>query len=292
LESVLGASPREFESRILRHADQQRRWASGRTDKPSMLLSLIPSLIQSKPGWIQPVGRASQRKKQAQAQRRDRPALIKKLKDQLELLRMLGEAFDSGSRVVAYPLATTIRVLVHRTGSSHALLAQLDELSKMPFLDTALPVNPRNMLKSHGGLVIMKMTSGTGIEWVPRKEVPPVPLAQPHDIPFRSWWENDITRDSIGNLWSRRNLVLSIANKEGGAHIDPAQPLDIHAIEEENSMGWTYNDALIHDQPASNGPLLPSIRQIAYEVELSIMKHFSSEIVKTAHGTEAETGPI
>jgi len=69
-------------------------------------------------------------------------------------------------------------------------------------------------------------------------------------------------------------MVLSIANKEGGAHIDPTQPLDIRAIEEENSMGWTYQDPIVKDQPASNGPLLPSIRQIAYELELSITKYF------------------
>ncbi len=227
-----------------------------------------------------------------QAQHRDRPALIQKLKDQLELLHMLGEAFDSGARVVAYPLATTIRVLVHQTGSSHALLAQLGELSKMRFLDTALPIDPRNLLQAHGGLVVMKMASGTGIEWVPRKEVPPMPHAQPHEVPFRSWWESDINRDSDGNLWSRRSMVLSIANKEGGAHIDPTQPLDIHAIEEENSMGWTYNDSLVSGQPASNGPLLPSIRQVAYELELSIMKHLRSGLAKAAYGTTEEAASI
>jgi hypothetical protein len=214
------------------------------------------------------------------------------LKDQLELLHMLGEAFDSGARVVAYPLATTIRVLVHQTGSSHALLAQLGELSKMRFLDTALPIDPRNRLQAHGGLVLMKMISGTGIEWAPRKEVPPMPHAQPHEVPFRSWWESDITRDSEGTLWSRGRMVLSIANKEGGAHIDPTQPLDIRAIGEENSMGWTYNDSLISDQPASNGPLLPSIRQVAHEIEVSIMKHLSSDLAKQAHSTKEEARSV
>ena len=56
------------------------------------------------------------------------------------------------------------------------------------------------------------------------------------------------------------------------------QPLDVHAIEEENSMGWTYRDSIVSDQPMSNGPLLPSIRQIAYELELSITRHFSSDL--------------
>jgi hypothetical protein len=237
------------------------------------------------------VGRSSRKKDQARAERRHRPALLQKLKDQLELLHMLGDAFDSGTRVVGYPLATTVRVLVHQTATSHALLAQLGELHKMRFLDTALPIDPRNLLQAHGGLVLMKMTSGTGIEWVPRKEVPPMPRAQPQEVPFRSWWEGNVTRDGEGTLWSRRRMVLSIANIEGGAHIDPTQPLDIRAIEEENSMGWTYNDSLVSDQPASNGPLLPSIRQVAYEVEESIMNHLSSDLVEAARATSVDAGP-
>jgi len=130
------------------------------------------------------------------------------------------------------------------------------------------------MLKAHSGLVVLKMTSGVGIEWVPRKDVPPPPYAMPHDVPFQAWWRTENTSDSEGTMWSRQRMVLSIANKEGGAHIDPTQPLDIRAIEEENSMGWTYQDPIVKDQPASNGPLLPSIRQIAYELELSITKYF------------------
>lgn len=216
------------------------------------------------------MGEASRRKKRGQAQRRDRPDLIRKLQDQVKLLHVLGEVFDSGQRVVAYPLAIVIRVLVHDTASSHALLAQLGELRKMPFLDTSLPIDPRNQLPSHGGLVLMRMTSGTGIEWAPRCEVPPpqVPRAAPRDVPFRSWWDTGNTRDSEGTLWSRRRMIISVANKEGGAHIDPAQPVDIRAIEEENSMGWAYSDPIVSDQPVSNGPLMPSVRQIAYELEM------------------------
>jgi hypothetical protein len=55
-----------------------------------------------------------------QAHSRDRADLISKVREQVELLRVLGATFDSGYRVAAYPLATTIRVLVHDTASSHA----------------------------------------------------------------------------------------------------------------------------------------------------------------------------
>jgi len=213
-----------------------------------------------------------------QAQRRDRPQLIEKVFEQVQLLDVLGRQFDAGHRVLGYPLATTIRVLVHDTTSSHALLGQLGELTTMLFTDTSLPINPNNLILSHGGLVLMKMTTGKGIEWVPRTEIPPSPGAEPRDVQFTPWWNTEVMRDSQGTLWSRRRMVLTIANKEGGAHIDPDRPVDVRAIEEENSMGWTYHDPINGDQPMSDGPLMPSIRQIAYELEASITGHLASEL--------------
>ncbi len=205
--------------------------------------------------------------------------MLRKVREQRDVLRVLGEAFDAGNRVVGYPLSTTIRVLVHDTASSHALLAQTGDLESMAYLDTSLPVNPQNLL-SHGGLVILRMIGGIGATWVPRAAVPgpPVPGAEHRDVPFGTWWTTGVIKDHNGVLWSRSRIVREVANKEGGAHVDPTQPMDLRAIEEENSMGWSYHDPLVGDQPMSHGPLMPSIRQIAFELEHSITRHFAAEI--------------
>jgi hypothetical protein len=75
-------------------------------------------------------------------------------------------------------------------------------------------------------------------------------------------------------------MVLAIANQEGGAHIDPSQPVDVRAIEEENSMGFGYSDPIAGDRPTSAGPLLPAIRPIAFELEPSISTQLSSELAQ------------
>jgi len=209
---------------------------------------------------------------------RNRIELVRKVQEQLEVLGILGQAFDTGKRVAGYPLATVIRVLVHDTPSSHALLAQLGELTTMSFIDTSSPFIPGNLLRAHGGLVMMRMTTGVGADWVPKMELPvPPPGSEPRDVSFQDWWKGDVMRDTQETMWSRRRMVLTIANKEGGAHIDPQQPVDVRAIEEGNSMGWTYSDPINGNQPMSNGPLMPSIRQIAHELEQSITRHFASE---------------
>ena len=223
------------------------------------------------------MGKASNRKQQARAQLRDRPELIEKIREQVQLLDILGEQFDAGHRVVGYPLATVVRVLVHDTAQSHALLAQVGELTTTKFLDTSAPINPRNLI-SDFGLVVMQMTIGKGNEWVPRCAAPSFPVATPRDVAFTSWWGTDVMKDAKGRTWSRRGMVLAIANKEGGAHIDPQQPIDIRAIEVENSMGWKYVDPVKGDVPMREGPLLPSIREIAYELEHSIARGLGAEL--------------
>jgi hypothetical protein len=173
-------------------------------------------------GLASHMGQASNRKKQRAKQRRDRPHLLEKIREQREVLRLLGDVFDASNPVVGYPLSTTIRVLVHQTTVSHALLEQSGDLSKMPFRDTSLAINPANLL-AHGGLVVMQMTMGQGAAWIPRLAVPgpSVPGAESRDVPFGSWWKTDVMKDHDGIVWSRSRMVLSIANKEGGAHIDP-----------------------------------------------------------------------
>jgi hypothetical protein len=90
---------------------------------------------------------------------RDRADLIRKVREQVELLHVLGATFDSGHRVAGYLLATTIRVLVHDTTRSHALLAQLGELSTMQFRDTSLPMDMSGPIKTIGGLVLLTKTA-------------------------------------------------------------------------------------------------------------------------------------
>lgn len=216
-----------------------------------------------------------------QAYRRDRADLMRKVREEVELLRVLGATFDSGHRVAAYALATTIRVLVHDTTSSHALLAQLGELSTMQFRDTSLPMDLSGPINTNGGLVLLTKRTDGDAAWAPLCEAPtPASAPRPRDIAFQPWWGNDVLSDSQGTRWSRRRMVLAIANQEGGAHIDPSQPVDVHAIEEENSMGFGYSDPIAGDRPMSTGPLLSAIRQIAYELEQSISGHLSSELAQ------------
>lgn len=78
--------------------------------------------------------------------------------------------------------------------------------------------------------------------------------------------------DMSRNRFSRRDLVLSLCNKDGGAHIDPKLDATYAALTRNASMGHMYQT------PSSSGMIesieLASVRQIAYEVLMSLKHSF------------------
>jgi hypothetical protein len=222
-------------------------------------------------------GEAKRRERIRQEAAQRRPELEQHLREQIDLLRLHGDLFDSGRRVAALPLAAELRVLLHDTSRSHSVCELLGIKSSLRFRDTAEHINPQNLI-SNPGLVLMKMTSGIGVEWIA-----PLGMERPHgrhpDLGFRAWWTGDVIKDMAGHTWSRKDFVLHLANKKGGAHVDPLVTDEaIEALENDNTLGWSYPDPISRKTMMMAGPIPPSIRQIAFEV------------VETLNGYQFQTG--
>jgi hypothetical protein len=212
---------------------------------------------------------------------RSHPELLVLLRAQYGSLVELGGAFDAGSQGLALQLSVVVRVLVYETLVSHALLNQMRELDRMRFYDSSVPLNPANLVLTHAGLALMQMVAGRGSVWVPNLDAPVPRLgARGAFVSFAKWWTGSVVvRDAQGATWTRSKVVLDLANKEGGAHVDPDRPEELKAVQDGNSMGWTYSDATAGSgQPMLNGPLFPSVRQIAYELQKSLEAHFRDRL--------------
>jgi hypothetical protein len=96
------------------------------------------------------------------------------------------------------------------------------------------------------------------------------------EMPFGDWWSEIVIKDMAGNTFSREKIILSVAEQDGGAHIDPTINKDYYELTRENSQKVFFS---IGD--FSNGfpqtfpkgalqPLIPpvwhTLRQIAHEV--------------------------
>jgi hypothetical protein len=193
---------------------------------------------------------------------RPKDELKRELIEQLQLLRHSCEAFDRGFEAAGKHIALTIRVLIHERGQSRALLDQLG-LRPNYFLDSAGRFRPENLL-TEMNLVSMHVRTDSSPWYRPRISAgePPLPMRQ---VRFADWWNNPVLRDVKKRTFSRKELVLHVADTDGGAHVDPELDEAYMAISRDNSLGWVFTEGDV-TKALEGRPELACMRQIAHEI--------------------------
>jgi hypothetical protein len=227
--------------------------------------------------------------------KRDSSELIDALREQLTFLRTSATAVDRGEQYEFKRLALTLRVLLHSgKAGGVSLLDQLDLLDQMELLDTAGANPPRNVMPAQHMLAMKLITWGDDAqpgrgEYVARMGIlqpfkiswqeqvhelaagRPAPRKAGTYLPFPTWWAATVITDDQAVQFSRQRLVLAVANTDGGGHVDPRLDEDYHALSRSNSLGWIMNDGPGRQHPFEN-PVPASIRQIAYELDVSLVR--------------------
>lgn len=203
-----------------------------------------------------------------------RADLITFFQEQTGYLQSSSRAFDAGNVSESKRLATALRILLHDTKTPHSLLKQLGVKENLLWHDTAEPFNPNNSLSTLG-LLMMRMKSGKGANYMaPLAEGPFENINKP--ISFEPWWRSPVCKVNVNDqIWSREQFVLVLANKEGGAHVDPNLHPPHESLVKENAMGWIYSGA-DGERPFDGNIVAESVRQIAHEVLTTFNKQQSS----------------
>jgi hypothetical protein len=142
------------------------------------------------------------------------------LKEQYALLRDAVEDFYAGKEVRAVDISVRIRTLVHGTASSTPYLSFIDP----DFLDLMIYHLPRKHDHPDAVFVLKQPIelSGDGAARFLR----PVFVEPGPDyelVPLRQWWtEEYLVLGSVRS--SKKQMVLDLANKDGGAHVDEDVP--------------------------------------------------------------------
>lgn len=192
-------------------------------------------------------------------------------------LRSSAASFDAGYEPEAKRMAVSLRVLLHDTPQSISVFKQLGLKDSWTFDDTAGPVNPRNMAPTTG-LVMMRtqITNGAaeGMYVALLAEGSPSPSLAP--IRFSGWWMNPVAKLDNGDTWSRKDYVKELANKEGGAHVDPELTAAYETLALHNGFGWSAGTSPDDGQPFGGNAVHASVRQITYELLLTIERELSN----------------
>ena len=145
---------------------------------------------------------------------------LEKLEEQRHLLRVAIGGMAEGDLVQALHVATTIRVLVHESAASKPLLKQLDPnylnltIQEKEIRPAAQPTGTQ--------ATVFHCPVSARISFPQGRVV----LLTGMDLPeyaqsmLGSWWGNAcMVLPGIGAV-TRKELILGLTNKEGGAHVD------------------------------------------------------------------------
>jgi hypothetical protein len=170
--------------------------------------------------------------------------------EQLEFLKTSVDAYDGGQTSEAKRLATTLRVLLHDTTHSKSLLGQL-RMKGQDFYDSSAYERFNQTpwdVAVYTGLIGHYMNAETNeVSYVPALDY--TGDNTPRWIPFEDWWTITVIKDEVGNRFTRRDLVLTMANQDGGAHVDPVITGKYAALARNNSLGWITSSSDASNQP-------------------------------------------
>ncbi|MGD1005240.1 MAG: hypothetical protein ABR887_07445 [Methanoregulaceae archaeon] len=185
---------------------------------------------------------------------------------QIGFLNRSARAYDHNNTSEALRMATTLRLLFYNTNRSISLLRQLNK-ENIKFFDTAFPP-PSNELTVIASLVVMTLI---------KKTLEPIlePVSLERLISFSDWWENNIIiRDSNGITYTRKKIVLTLANTDGGAHLDPKLDDDYLQLKKNKSFGWDIKNPDGTIQQFDTPMAYATVRQITHEALNTFQKEF------------------
>lgn len=185
--------------------------------------------------------------------------LSAQLDKQLRWLKRSIADFDKGFEDEAGRIAFIVRVLVHDTQSSHSLLGQLFQ-KNIPFFDGSLPISADNF-SAYSGLVQIVIGGSKGGRFLPVLDDAPFKRGL---VSFDDWWTTAVFTRPSGAPLSRKEVILTAANQDGGAHVDPALDEDYEALQNGDYLGWKSVDQ--HGVRKMDGAEKAAIRQIAHEI--------------------------
>jgi hypothetical protein len=204
--------------------------------------------------------------------------LLAQLKDQVDFLTRSAQAFDAGHSNEALQMALRIRVLLHDTQHSRSLLGQLGK-KNLKFYDTAYDYDPDNLAPQT--LLTPMQIGGDRSYYVPRLDDLDAKLLK-KKLQFWPWWNKVVIADKDKNTYTRQDLVLTLADQDGGAHVDPHLEEKYVKLSRLNSLGWKYVVNGV-ERPFER-PDFPSLRQITHEVLKTLKDEFPKLLEEVEHG--------
>lgn len=189
----------------------------------------------------------------------------KKLVEQTQFLEASCRAYDSGAEIEGFRIATSLRVLFHQTHRSTSLLTHL-EMQDCKVLAT-VPTHA-----SFTGFVRIQISLAS----------PPPVRAVPklgdkfYPLPLNQWWDKQVVVGFKSRSYTRKDVLLQAANKDGGAHVDGKLDEFYEALA-SGSQTLAIDGSKL--QFAGKAPFDQSKMQYCQNLHLAMIRQFGHEVL-------------
>jgi hypothetical protein len=191
--------------------------------------------------------------------------------EQMGFLSASAAIYDGGISAEALRLATTTRVLVHDTPKSNSLLNQMEVKLSLEFLNTGMTITSEPGSEFVGAVlapIVMGASGQSGPIYAAMLDKAGVQERQS----FYTWWMAPVIGTHQGTF-TRKDVVMALANVEGGAHVDPKMT-QRYADLRRLGVGFTFSGPS-GEAVQPNNPALPTMRQIAFELDTTVREQMA-----------------
>ena len=179
------------------------------------------------------------------------------LNTHLRFLRRSCEDYDAGFKDEALRIAVSLRVIFHDTKHSESLLTHLGKKDAIQLISTIGTRKTHEYFKENHMISIPLMMTHEGVKPILGNSSKTI------DVSVADWWNEVIM--SQDTVLSRKDIVLSAANQDGGAHVDKNPNKKTKDLKQ--GVGTLYrweNGQNIKEELTDHH--FPLLRQMAYEV--------------------------
>lgn len=200
------------------------------------------------------------------------------LREQIELLQLACDNFDSGRLLVGRQIAVILRTLLlmpeRKKSRTAPLLRQINCLPPR-FLGLAFSIDTKRLSVLHGPHAVSKEVPVCGLVNLGIHDAGAAYFAPLDDVPesvrswtsFPAWWTANVLRDHKGQVMSRLELVQHVADTDGGAHVDGGLVPEYADVKSGVALGICVE---------RNGN-----RQYLANLELHCMRQIAHEVLST-----------
>jgi hypothetical protein len=199
---------------------------------------------------------------------RTKSELIRALENQLRFLQTSAAAYDAGNETESVRMATAAYVLLHDGGRRNkSILTQLGKRGSLRFVASGHGINPDNLFTQLPLLMVGVSSEGPKAQYLPLLDQGPV---APRALQFGRWWEDIVYQSQTGKTLTRKSLIMSLRDQDGGGHFDEELSDEAYISAADRSTVGLLISIDGRVQMPEIGPHLATMRQIAWEIDHSL----------------------